>query len=204
MFNRKLFSSILFVILCFGSASLHASQLMWKKSYGLEKQGKYEQAAEAIESMAKAGKDEYAVLRYAYLLYMQGKYNDSFEYYRKAMEMNRDSIDARLGITLPLMAQQRWRQVAVYTRQVLLKADWNYTAHVRLMIAEEGMRKWHTLGKHAEEVTRVYPSDATLWVYLARARAWMGDVKSAKAAYEKVLNRVPDHIEAKEYLAKNS
>ncbi len=203
MCNRKTINGALLLMICLFTASVGASTLMWKKSYGLEKQGKYAQAAEAIEPMAKAGKDEYAVLRYAYLLYKQGRYNDSFDYYRKAMEMNRDSLDARLGITLPLLAQKRWRQVAVYTRQVLVKAEWNHTAHVRLMTAEEGMRKWHTLGRHAQEVTRVYPSDPMLWVYLARARAWMGDVKSAKAAYEKVLIREPDNEEAAEYLAKN-
>ena len=98
------------------------------------------------------------------------------------------------------MAQQRWRQVKSYSLQVLHLSHWNYTAHVRLMIAEEAMRNWSALDKHAAQLSRAYPSDATVFVYLARANAWQGDVAAAKAAYKKVLVRVPGHIEASDYM----
>jgi cytochrome c-type biogenesis protein CcmH/NrfG len=39
-------------------------------------------------------------------------------------------------------------------------------------------------------------------VYLARGEAWQGNVKKAQAAYAQVLERVPAHVEAGNYLLK--
>ncbi len=199
MFNMK---NIFSVILFFVASSCYAGSSVWQKSYQLALAGKYEQAASAIETIADSG-NEYAVLRYAYLMYLQGEYADSISYYSKAIELNPDSIDAKLGITLPLIAQKRWRQVKSYSLQVLRMSHWNYTAHLRLMIAEEGLRKWDSLAEHAAQLAKAYPSDATALVYLARAHAWQGDVAAAKVAYRKVMVRVPGHIEASAYLKNN-
>ncbi len=203
MFNvKKLTALILFFVSAMMTATTYAGASVWEKSYQLALAGKYEQAASVIETMADSG-NEFAVLRYAYLLYLQGENADSISYYSKAIDLNPDSIDAKLGITLPLIAQKRWRQVKSYSLQVLRMSHWNYTAHVRLMIAEEGLRKWDSLAEHAAQLAKAYPSDATALVYLARAQAWQGDVAAAKAAYRKVLVRVPGHIEASAYLKNN-
>ncbi len=199
MFNKK---NILALILLFAASGCYAGSSVWEKSYQLAAAGKYEQAASVIETVADSG-NEYAVLRYAYLMYLLGENAESISYYSKAIDLNSDSLDAKLGITLPLIAQKRWRQVKSYSLQVLRMSHWNYTAHVRLMIAEEGLRKWDTLAEHATQLTKAYPSDATALVYLARARAWQDDVSAAKAAYRKVLVRLPAHIEANAYLKNN-
>jgi len=203
MFNVKnLTALILFFVSAIMTATAYAGASVWEKSYQLALAGKYEQAASVIETIADSG-NEFAVLRYAYLLYLQGENADSISYYSKAIELNPDSIDAKLGITLPLIAQKRWRQVKSYSMQVLHMSHWNYTAHVRLMLAEEGLRKWGSLAEHAAQLAKAYPSDATALVYLARAHAWQGDVAAAKAAYRKVLVRVPGHLEASAYLKNN-
>jgi len=198
MFNRN---SATFIITFFISLTCSADNLMWERSLELEKLGFYERAATAIEIYMTRGDDmEYALLRYAYLKYKQGEYNVSIDHYDKAIHLNPDSLDAKLGITLPYMAQGRWRRVKVYTRQVLTISDWNYTAHERLMMAEEAMKKWTTLDRHAAELTTAYPSDAGALAYYAHANAMQGDVAMAIAAYEKVLMRDPEHIEANAYL----
>jgi len=199
MFNKR---NILTLILLFVASGCYAGSSAWEKSYQLAAAGKYEQAASVIEVMADSG-NEYAVLRYAYLMYLQGENADSISYYSKAIELNPESLDAKLGVILPLIAQKRWRQVKSYSLQALRMSHWNYTAHVRLMIAEEGLRKWDALAEHAAQLANTYPSDATALVYLARAKAWQGDVAAAKAAYQKVLVRVPGHIEASAYMKKN-
>lgn len=201
MFNRN---SATFIITFFLSLTCSADNLMWERSHELEKLGFYERAATAIEIYMTKGDDkEYALLRYAYLKYKQGEYNDSIKYYNKAIKLNNKSLDAKLGITLPYIAQGRWRQVKVYTRQVLTKSDWDYTAHERLMMAEEGDKKWHSLGRHSDKLTTIYPTDATTLAYHARAKARLGNRSVASAAYKKVLMRDPDHAEANEYLGNN-
>jgi tetratricopeptide (TPR) repeat protein len=197
--NIKITAVIILFLLSF---TCYAGDTMWKQSQRFEEKGDYEQAASVIEHAAKTD-NEYAVLRYAYLKYKQGEYNDSIDYYNKAIKLNAKSLDAKLGITLPYIAQGRWRQVKVYTRQVLTKSDWDYTAHERLMMAEDGDKKWHSLGKHSGKLTTIYPTDATTLVYHARAKARLGNTPVASAAYKKVLMRDPDHAEANEYLENN-
>lgn len=199
MSSMKITTIIISFLLSF---ACYAGDTMWKQSQRLEEKGDYEQAASVIEHAAKTD-NEYAVLRYAYLKYKQGEYNDSIEYYNKAIKLNAKSLDAKLGITLPYIAQGRWRQVKVYTRQVLTKSDWDYTAHERLMMAEDGDKKWHSLGRHSGKLTTIYPTDATTLAYHARAKARLGNTPVARAAYKKVLMREPDHAEANEYLENN-
>jgi len=196
---KYFFAILLFII----SFSAFSNESIWKKSYSLEAKGDYKHAAATLTPLISRQKNEYALLRYAYLTYLQGNYKDSISSYQKAIDLYPDSIDARLGITLPLISQKRWRQVKRYTIQVLHKSRWNYTAHIRLMMSEEGMHNWDVLAKHAKQVAAVYPTDATALVYLARANIWQGNTRAALNAYTQVLNRLPSHIEASQFISKN-
>lgn len=180
------------------------AQDRWAESYRLESAGNYEAAAQALSSLVqKDSTHEFAVLRVAWLKYLDGDYNAAIKDYRRALEFNGESLEARLGMTLPLLAQQRWREAAATAQEVMKVAPWNYYAHVRLMVAEEGMRQWQTLASHARTVAARYPSDATILVYLARAEARQGNIDSARAVYADVLERVPAHAEAMSFLTAN-
>ncbi len=196
--NKYLCSLFLFVL----SSNCYATESLWKQSILLEKQGKYKLSADKIKPKVNAN-NEFAILRVAYLTYMQGKNTESISYYENAININSNSIDAKLGIMLPLMAQKRWRQVKSFAHQILRFSHWNYTAHTRLMLAEEGLQMWESLEKHASQLVRVYPSDANALVYLARARAWQGNKTAAKTAYQQVLSRIPGHHEALAFINKN-
>lgn len=189
-------------ILFFVSHAQGAAMDVWTESYRLESLTDYEDAAQVLQQVAKKEpNNEFVFLRLGWLNYLRGKHNDAINHYKKALSLNNQSLDAKLGLTLPLLAQQRWKEAAKYAQDVLDVAPWNYYAHVRLMIAEEGMRQWQTLVKHASAVYQRYPSDPTVLVYLARANRWMNKTKDAKTAYQKVLQRVPGHIEASQFLA---
>ncbi len=196
---------IVFTLLMLGvlipTAAKAENKNVWSDSYALEANGKYEKAAALIAPLRDNGNEsELATLRYGWLNYLQGNFNDAIHAYKQALERNNRSLDARLGIALPLMAQQRWNEASRYLKQVLAQSPYNYVAHVRLMACEEGLRKWETLAKHALSLSASYPSNATILVYLARAYAWQGKRELAKAAYQRVLVRVPGHLEARRYL----
>ena len=185
----------------FATGSYAASNL-WADSYYLESQGKYDAAAKVLQSeLAKRPADEFVVLRVAWLKYLAGNYSQAASDYQHALNLNPKSLDARLGLILPMLAQKRWREAGQLAGQVLEIAPWNYYAHVRLMSAEEGQEKWGVLAQHAKEVSIRYPSDATVLVYLARAEAKQGNKAEAQAAYRKVLQRIPGHYEASGFLA---
>lgn len=188
-------------VVALGASPAQAEESDWARSYALEAKGEYEKAAALMASRMGGGEaSEFATLRYAWLNYRQGNFNDAIDAYKKAMRLNTRSIDAKLGVMLPLMAQRRWREAARYGRTVLENAPQHYIAHVRLMACEEGLRQWEQLERHAEVVATWYPAAVDPWVYLARARAWQGREEAAKSAYRKVLQRMPAQLEALRYL----
>ncbi len=174
----------------------------WGKTYELEASGKYKQAAAVIEPFLDAGGDaeEYARMRYGWLNYLMRNYNDSIRSYQKAIHRNPESLQARYGITLPLLAQERWKEAARYANEVLKRSPWDFTAHERLLVSEEGLKKWGVMKKHASGLAARYPASFVPWVYLARAEIWLGDHDAAKRAYQRVIRRLPAHVEANAYL----
>jgi len=173
----------------------------WSESYRLEYIGKYADAQGLIEPFAtRQPVNEFAIMRTAWLLHLQGKYAEAEKRYQRAVEVNPRSIEAKLGIMLPQMALYRWNDALQTGRKVLADSPWNYTAHVRIMISEEALSRWEELSKHAAEVSARYPADATLLVYWARAEAALKRTRKAKELYAQVLERVPGHIEASTYI----
>ena len=192
---------LLAAVFACGYASAQESSGPWQESYLLEAAGNYSQAAFPMEKILRESpNNEYALLRSAWLNYLQGRYNEALRGYNLVLALNPKALDARLGLTLPLLAQQRWREAALESRKVLAVSAWDYTGNVRLMVSEEGERNWEELSRHASEMALRYPSEATPLVYLARAEAWLGNTKKAKSAYAQVLERIPTHPEAMAYL----
>lgn len=194
----------LLLTLCLCSGLAHAQgENAWQESYALEAQGKYAQAAAVLEPVLRVSPShEFAFIRRGWLNYLQGHHNDALRDYGQALALNPKSLDARLGLTLPLLAQQRWKEAAIEARKVIAVSDWDYTANVRLLICEEGERKWEEMARRAEELSAHYPTDATALVYLARAHAWLGNTDKARTAYARVLERAPTNAEAIDYLRK--
>ena len=170
----------------------------WTNSYKSEAAGNYQQAAQQLEKLAAS--DELSQLRRSYLLYMQGRYPDAVKGYQRALEMNPQSFDAVLGLSLVLLAQGRWSDAAAQANWVLQNAPGNYVAQLRMLVAEQGQLKWNDVSKRAEELVRRYPTDPTMWVYVARSAAGLGNKNRAREAYQRVIQLVPGHIEALKYI----
>ncbi len=186
---------------CISIAAVGAEKNLWQQSIRLERQGEYSKAAGVIEPLLNKEKiREHTLLRYAWLAYQQRNYNDSIRYYKQALELNPASFDARFGLSLPLLARAEWKKAEIYLHQITAISPWNYTAHVRLFICEEGLRQWEQLATHTEAFSRLYPSDATALVYLARAKDKLDEKEAAKETYQQVLIRIPEHIEAINYV----
>lgn len=179
------------------------NQAAFSTSYTLEYEQQFERAAQVIKGLADSG-NEFAKLRVGWLKYLAGRYNESIDHYNAVLQTNPRSIDGRLGLTLPLLAQKRWAEAAMQAKQVIAQSPWDYYAHARLMACEEGLKQWSVLEQHAAEATSIWASDANAFVYLARARVAQGNMAGARQAYGQVLERLPQHAEALAFLKKNS
>lgn len=173
----------------------------WSESYRLEALGRYAEAQAQIAPLStRQPAHEFAVIRAAWLTYLQGRYPEAETLYQRALSVNPRSIEASLGVMLPQMAQYRWADAIKTGRKLLSDSPWDYTAHVRIMICEEAMSRWDDLARHAAEVSLRYPTDATILVYWARAESALRNVRRARELYTQVTERVPGHAEAGKYL----
>lgn len=169
----------------------------WNESYRLESVYQIDAALNALNNISSD--NELVLLRRGWLNYLKGAHSKAIEFYNKALNKNSKSLDARLGIILPLLSQQRWREAASNANKALETAPWNYHAHIRLMVTEEALKQWSQLDKHAQAVHERYPSDATVLVYLARANYRLGNESIAINMYQKVQEILPDHFEASQF-----
>jgi tetratricopeptide (TPR) repeat protein len=181
------------------SAATAQTETAFATSYKLEAEKRYEAAAQTIQPLAETG-HEFATLRLGWLAYLQGSYNASIAHYGRLLQTSPGSIEARVGLMLPLMAQERWQDAAMQAQIALRQAPFHHVASVRLMACQQALKQWEALEAHAGALTRVYPSDADRLVFLARARAALANVAGAKAAYGQLLERQPAHAEALAYL----
>lgn len=182
--------------------SAQADNETWWRSFNLEAAGKYTEAAQTLEGLLKSDDAEFAEMRSGWLYYLSTDYSRSVKHYQNALKHNNESLEARLGMMLPLMAQARWREAAQQGNAVVATSKWNYYAHLRLLICEEALELWPDMIKRGEQIQRRYPADPSLLVYLARAYSNDGQSNKAKIAYEQVLHRMPGHVEATDFLAK--
>lgn len=195
---RKVMSSIVMLAILFAACPLYAAVNPWAESYRLERLYQYDAAISALNGVSSD--NELVLLRRGWLYYLKGSNSKSIEYYQKAMRLNRQSLDAQLGIILPLLAQQRWREAANYANGVLKVAPWNYYAHIRLMIVEQALKQWRQLAQHARAVSAHYPTDIDALIYEARAEQHLRNAKEAARLYKKVLELAPDNNEARQFL----
>ena len=178
--------------------NIYAETTPWQESYRLETLYQYDAALSSLKSVTS--NNELVLLRRGWLNYLKGSHNKSIDNYKKALSKNGKSLDARLGIILPLLAQQRWREASLNANKALKIAPWNYYAHIRLMATEQALKQWEQLQKHAESAHQHFPSDSTFIVYLARANRKLGNTTIARKWYKKLLEIVPENIEAKIFL----
>lgn len=184
------------------AAAAQAQQEPWAESYRLEAIGKYGDAQTLIEPIAaRQPPHELALMRVGWLLYLQGRHAESAKQYRRAADANPRSIEARLGMMLPLMAQSQWQEAERVGREVLAISPWDFTAHLRLMICEESTSRWNDLAKHAAEVSARYPVDVNALVFWARAESALSNRQKAQTLYRQVLERIPGHAEALRYMS---
>lgn len=177
---------------------------LWALSYQAEAVGQYQKSLDYIgKILAKAPSNEFALMRQAWTFYLLGKFNDSVYGYKSIIERNPNSIEARQGLTLPLLAQKRYGEVSIEARKIITLSEWDYIGRIRLLAATEGLKKWEQLGAQASELSNHYPSDVASIIYLAHAEAWQGHVELAKLVYAKVLERSPDNLEANAYIKGN-
>lgn len=171
-------------------------------SYTSEAKGDYDGALAALASVTAAGDSQYVVvLRRGWLHYLAGRYADAVAAYQEAVKLRPDSVEARLGLTLPLMALRRWSDAQATCEGVLKEDPGSYLAGSRLAWVLYSQGRYADAAARYEGLVKRYPSDVEMRAGLGWSWVKLGRSADARAAFAWVLQVSPTHASAKEGLS---
>ncbi len=202
---RTLFLLLVFLLFTSSSFAIDYKEIKkcYSSSYLYEAKGDYKKAIEALMPVYKAYPDGYAVnLRLGWLYYLLGKYSNSEYHYTKAVKVAPSSVEAKLGLTLPLMAQDRWSKVEETSYQILKIDYYNYYGNLRLSYALRNEGKFSLAEAVDRKMLLLYPTSVDFLLELALSLYGEGKYSSSKEILRNLLILSPNNKVAQEYLKK--
>jgi tetratricopeptide (TPR) repeat protein len=179
------------------SERVASASRVWRASYAAEAAGQFQVAVTALTELPPEQRDGYlASFRRGWLLYCLKQHDESVAAYKRAVMAEPQSIEARLGILLPLMALARWNDVAVLAEDVLKRDPENYLARQRLAFAKFSSEHFPEAEAGYRRLVTQYPSDIEMRGALGWVLFRMGKKQEAVSLFEQVLEVSPDNVSA--------
>ncbi|MFZ4772029.1 MAG: tetratricopeptide repeat protein [Ferruginibacter sp.] len=192
-------------ILCFGITANAQTpediQKAFKASYINEYKTNYSGAIADLQKVYKADSYE-SNLRLGWLQYLSKQYSSAMDYYQKAIDLKKFSVEARFGYIKP--ATEAKQYVKVYEKyEEILKIDpFNSSANYWVGISYYGVKKYDVAAKYFELVLNMYPFDYDANHMLAWSYLNQGRPADAKVLFNQALIIKPGDASATEGLAK--
>lgn len=187
-----------------GAISQEEIKEAYHKSYHYEKVEDYANAIKAMSEVIGEYPDGYTVnLRLGWLYYLNGNYANSIVHYTTAMKANPYSLEAKLGYSLPLLAQGKYVDVEAMMNQVINTDHYNYTANLRLAYVLRLQEKNDLAEDVLEKMLPLYPIDVSFMVEQGLNKFAQKDTVTATAIFWDVLILDPENTTAKIYFGEN-
>ena len=191
------------VLILSSYSSLYAQKNIIKafeNSYNLENSGKYEDALMIMKSVYS--EDSYEInLRLGWLAYLSGKFTESIAYYNNAVTKLPLSVEARLGLVLPLSAMGNWNQIIDHYNKILEVDPKNTLVNYRLGVIYYERQQYDKAETYLKKVINLYPFDHDSLLMLAWVKYRQGNFNHARILFNKVLMSSPADASAKEGMA---
>lgn len=160
----------------------------FNESIRFENEGKYEQAISTLTKIYSANKEDHLInIRLGWLYYQKKDYTKSKEYYRNSIKLNTASIEAKLGLTLPLSALNEWDEIKKLYLDIINLDSKNYTANLRLGQIYLANADYTNAKKHLEVAYKHYPSSYEPNLSLGYTYFYLGDMNNAKKLLTQAL-----------------
>lgn len=175
----------------------------YHQSYRYEKSQNYADAIKALMPVLEEYPQGYTLnLRLGWLHYLQGGFATARGHYETAVKVAPYSLEAKLGHTLPLLAQERWAEAEAVVRQVLRLDAGNYLANLRLAYALRLQQKFDAADEVVNRMLVSYPTDIALLSELALLKVAQGQGAEAGRIFNDILILDPENVTAKAQLSK--
>ncbi len=172
----------------------------FQQSYTLEKTGKNKEALDALKKVYR--EDNYELnLRLGWLAYLSGMFTESIAYYNNAIQKMPMSIEARLGIVLPLAAMGNWNQIIEQYNKILRIDPQNSLVNYRMGVIFYERKQYAKAESYLKKVVNLFPFDHDSLLMLAWTKYKQGDYNQAKLLFLKALEAYPTDESAKQGLS---
>jgi tetratricopeptide (TPR) repeat protein len=172
--------------------------VLYRESYVLEAKRDYVGAlAKVRDARAAGGNSYFSAIRAGWLAYLQGDFRASIASYSEAVSTEPKAIEAKLGLTLPLLAQRNWRELERACVAALASDPRNATALARLGVAQYNGGNFAAAESTYRRLMEDYPSEMDYRTGLGWALLKQGKNGDARPIFESVLAVSPDNVNAK-------
>jgi len=199
MRKKKLLMLLAFSLL-WGWASAVWSQpvsQVYQQSYDEEAKGNYTEAILILMRIERSEEKSYLFhLRLGWLHYLAKKYPESAIEYQKAVNLNKESIEAKLGFMLPLMAQGRWTDAEKIGKDIFTLDRASYLAISRLAYIYYNLNRYREAESYYRKVLQYYPGDIEMQAGLAWSLLRQDKKADAEKVFNEILRYAPNHITA--------
>lgn len=160
----------------------------FNESIRFENEGKYDKAISTLTKIYSANKEDHLInIRLGWLYYQKKDYTKSKEYYRNSIKLNTSSIEAKLGLTLPLSALNEWDAIKKLYLEIINLDSKNYTANLRLGQIYLANADYTNAKKYLEVAYKYYSSSYEPNLSLGYTYFYLGDMNNAKKLLTQAL-----------------
>lgn len=171
--------------------------LYFEESFGSEAAGKYDAALNSVLKILRADQRNYlATLRAGWLNHLRGDQGAAERFYRKSIELAPGAVEPRLGLLLPLMADQKWTEAEAAARAALNLDGKNYTAGSKLAYVLFQQGRYEEARNMYRSVLDNYPSDVEMKLGLAWSCQRLGKKEEAGRYFREVLEVYKGNVSA--------
>lgn len=171
---------------------------LFESSFAHEATGNIKNALNDTLNILRMNASHYiANYRVAWLYYLQGRYSESIQFYKKACSIKPNAIEPELALLLPLMASRRWSEAEKLALQVLKKAPANYLGGSRLAYIYFSQGKYKLALAQYKEVLDNYPSEIEMMLGLGWTYLKIGQKAEARKMFLRVLSIRRQNVNAR-------
>lgn len=163
----------------------------FSKSYASEKKSDYKGGITDLKPVYD--KSSYEMnLRMGWLYYKAGSYTESESYYRLAMDLKPNAIEAKFGYIYPAYALGNMNEVIEQYNKILTIDPQNTTANYQMGMTAYNKKDYQVAYNYFNKVVTLYPFTYDALIMFAWSNYMLGKTEDAKILFNRVLCLSPN------------
>ncbi|MES2778281.1 MAG: tetratricopeptide repeat protein [Bacteroidota bacterium] len=158
----------------------------YASSLEFERAGDYKSALTTMSTVYDST-DYELNLKMGYLNYYGGHYDESCNYYKKAIAILPKSVEARMGYVYSCSMLEKWSEVKLQYKAILKIDPNNSFVNYNMGLIYYNSKEYESAYKHFDRVCRLYPFDYANMLMFAWCNIQMHKNDEAKLWFRKVL-----------------